>query len=66
MAGIARMRTIRETAEYFKQQDSETRVTEYCIRAKVKSGELKAVYAGCKALLDIDKTAAYFAGEANE
>lgn len=60
------MRTIRQTAEYFKEQDPETRITEYCIRAKLHSGELKCVYAGTKALLDIDKTAAYFAGELEE
>nr|WP_295680312.1 hypothetical protein [uncultured Lachnoclostridium sp.]DAE03953.1 MAG TPA: hypothetical protein [Myoviridae sp. ct2cn10] len=50
----ARMRTFRATVEYFKQEDPETPVNEYFLRRLVKQGKIPAVYAGKKALINLD------------
>lgn len=51
---LARMRTIKSVVEFFKQEDPETPVNEYMVRRLVKQGAVPVVYAGCKALINID------------
>lgn len=51
---MARMRTIRQTMEYLKEQDSDTAITEWGLRQLVKSGKLKTHRAGNKYLINLD------------
>jgi len=56
---MARMRTIKQTAEYIKDKDPETAATEWWIRLLAKSGKIKHHKAGSKYLIDIDALEEY-------
>lgn len=43
---IPRMRTIRQAADYFEQQDPETKVTYWRLRGLVLSGEIPYICSG--------------------
>ena len=51
---VPRMRTIKEVAQYFKEEDSDTAFTEYAIRKMVKTGEIASVKSGVKNLINLD------------
>lgn len=51
---MARMRTIKQTMEYLKEQDSNTAITEWGLRQLVKSRKLKTHRAGNKYLINLD------------
>ncbi len=51
---VARMRTIGETYNYIKEQDSETSITPFALRRMVLSGVIPSVRSGKKFLIDID------------
>lgn len=51
---MARMRTIKQTMEYLKEQDENTAMTEWNLRQLVKSGQLKTHRAGNKYLINLD------------
>lgn len=51
---MARMRTIKQTMKYLKEQDSETAITEWGLRQLIKSGQLRTHKAGNKNLINLD------------
>lgn len=51
---IARLRTIKQVADYFKEHDPETGVTEWALRRLVKEGEIPVVKVGVKQLINLD------------
>lgn len=55
-----RMRTIRETAAYFKRLDPDTAITECAIRRMVRNGKLPYAKAGTKYLVSLDVVSNYF------
>lgn len=61
-----RMRSIRATAEYFKQEDPETPVNEYMLRRLINQKKISVVYAGNKALINLDKLIDYLNNDVKE
>lgn len=55
-----RMRTIEETANYFKQIDPDTAITKNCLRSLVKENEIPAAMIGTKYLLSLEAVEDYF------
>lgn len=51
---IPRMRTAAKIVAEIKALDPDTSVTEYCIRQLVKDGAVPVVWAGNKALINLD------------
>lgn len=51
---IPRIRTIRETAEYFRQEDSGTYVSEAWLRKQVQLGIFPIIKSGNRCLLSLD------------
>lgn len=56
-----RMRTVRQCADFFKEQDPDTCIGEWCIRKLVNEGKITVRYSGKKALINLDKLIEYFA-----
>lgn len=50
-----RLRTVKATVEYFKQEDPETPVNEYMLRRLIKQKRISVVHAGNKVLINLDK-----------
>lgn len=51
---MCRMRSIRETAEFFKKMDPETQLTEKTIRTMVAEGSIPVFKTGKKYLINVD------------
>lgn len=51
---MCRMRSIRETAEFFREMDPDTQITEKTLRLMISEGTIPAVKTGVKYLLNID------------
>ena len=51
---MCRMRTIRDTAKWFKDHDPDTEITEYAIRQMIAEGTIPAVKTGVKFLINLD------------
>lgn len=51
---MCRMRSIRETAEYFREMDPETQITEKTLRNMIAEGTIPVVKTGVKALINLD------------
>lgn len=51
---MCRMRSIRETAQFFKDMDPETQITEETLRNLIAAGKIPFVKTGVKYLLNID------------
>ena len=62
---MCRMRSIRETAEYFREMDPETQITEKCLRNMIANGEIPIVKRGSKYLINIDLLLDIFGGSLN-
>lgn len=54
------MRSIRDTAKYFRELDPETELTEFTIRQMIKEGTIPAVKTGTKFLINLDQLLALF------
>lgn len=62
-----RMRTVKATVEYFKQEDPETPVNEYMLRRLIKQKKISVVHAGNKkVLLNLDKFIDYLNNDVRE
>lgn len=48
------MRSIKEVADYFKNMDPHTQMSEGTIRRMVSEGTIPAVKTGCKFLINLD------------
>ena len=59
MSPLPRMRTIRETALYFKETDHGTAITETMLRRLTATGELPSVRIGVNFLLNLDVVESY-------
>ncbi len=51
---MCRMRSVRDTAKWFKDHDPETEITEFTIRQMIKEGTIPAIKTGNKFLLNLD------------
>ena len=51
---MCRMRSIRETADFFKKMDPDTQLTEKTIRTMVAQGTIPVFKTGTKYLINID------------
>jgi excisionase family DNA binding protein len=60
---IARMRTIRQCYEYFKENDSESGISEYYIRMLAKQNKIPVFRTGRKQLINLDKLIEYLNGD---
>lgn len=63
---IPRMRTIKQAAEYFKQQDPETQVTFWKLRELVLDGKIPFIISGKKRTtryVNLDTLIDYFNGD---
>ena len=58
---LPRMRTIKETAAYLKQQDPDTALGETYLRNLIRRGELKCHKAGTRYLVDLSRLEEYLA-----
>jgi len=61
---LARMRTIRQCYEYFKEQDPESCISEYYLRSLVKQNKVPVFHAGRKQLVNLDKLIDYLNSDA--
>lgn len=51
---MCRMRSIRETAQFFREMDPDTQITEKTLRNMIAEGTIPAVRTGVKYLLNVD------------
>lgn len=51
---MCRMRSIRETAEFFKEMDPDTQLTEKTIHTMVAEGSIPTFKTGTKYLINVD------------
>lgn len=51
---MCRMRSIRETAKYFREMDPDTEITEYTLRQMIAEGTIPAFKTGVKYLINLD------------
>ena len=51
---MCRMRSVRETAKYFKDLDPDTEITEYTLRKMISEGTIQVVKTGGKFLINLD------------
>ena len=51
---MCRMRSVRDTAKYFRELDPETEITEHTIRKMIAEGTIPAVRTGVKYLVNLD------------
>lgn len=59
--GIPRMRTIQQCAAYFKEQDPDCCIGEWCIRQLVNQGKIPVRRTGKKFLINLDLLIKYYA-----
>ena len=52
---MCRMRSIRETAEIFREMDPETQITEKTLRIMIAEGTIPVVKTGVKFLINVDR-----------
>lgn len=54
MSNVPRIRSIKETADFFKKMDPETQLTEKTIRIMVSEGTIPVLKTGKKYLINVD------------
>ena len=59
---MCRMRSIKEVAQYFKDMDSSTQITEKTIRTMIANDSIPYVKTGVKYLLNLDLLLDMFSG----
>lgn len=59
---MCRMRSIKETAEFFREMDPETQITEKTLRIMIANGAIPAVKTGVKYLINVDLLLEMFGG----
>lgn len=62
---MCRMRSIRETAQFFKDMDPETQITQKTLRKMVSEGTIPSVKTGVKYLLNVDLLLDIFGNQAD-
>lgn len=51
---MCRMRSIRDTAKYFRENDPDTEITEFTLRKMISEGTIPAIKTGNKFLVNLD------------
>ncbi len=51
---MCRMRSIRDTAKFFRENDPDTEITESTLRKMISEGTIPAVKTGVKYLINLD------------
>lgn len=51
---MCRMRSIRDTAKYFRENDPDTEITEFTLRKMISEGTIPAIKTGNKYLINLD------------
>ena len=51
---MCRMRTIAETAKFFREMDENTQITESTLRKMISEGTIPAIKTGTKHLINLD------------
>lgn len=62
---MCRMRSIRETAEFFRKMDPDTQLTEKTIRTMVAEGTIPVFKTGTKYLINVDSLLEMFSTSVN-
>ncbi len=52
---MCKIRSIKQAADYFKELDPDTQITEYTLRKLVSSGTIPSVKSGNKNLVNLDQ-----------
>lgn len=52
---MCKIRSIRQAADYFKELDPDTQITEYTLRKLVSSGAIPSIKSGNKNLVNLDQ-----------
>ena len=63
---MCRMRTIKDTARYFREMDPDTEITENALRRMINEGTIPAVKTGVKYLVNLDTVLAIFGASPNK
>lgn len=63
---MCRMRSIRDTAKFFKEMDPNTEITEHTLRKMVDQGTIPVFKTGTKYLINVDSLLEMFSTPVNE
>jgi len=59
---MCKIRSIKQAADYFKQLDPDTQITEYTLRKLISDGTVPAIKSGNKNLVNLDQILSIFSG----
>lgn len=62
MLGVPRMRTVQQCVSYFKEQDPECCIGEWCVRKLVNEGKIPVRHSGRRILINLDTLIEYLSG----
>ena len=57
---MCKIRSIKQAAEYFRQLDPETQITEYTLRKLIADGTIPSIKTGNKNLVNLDQVLSLF------
>lgn len=57
---MCKIRSIKQAAEYFRQLDPETQITEYTLRKLIADGTIPSIKTGNKYLVNLDQVLSLF------
>ena len=57
---MCKIRSIKQSADYFKQLDPETQITEYTLRKLIADGTIPSIKTGNKHLVNLDQVLSLF------
>ena len=57
---MCKIRSIKQAADYFKQLDPETQITEYTLRKLIADGTIPSIKTGNKHLVNLDQELSLF------
>ena len=57
---MCKIRSIKQAADYFKQLDPETQITEYTLRKLIADGTIPSIKTGNKHLVNLDQVLSLF------
>ena len=57
---MCKIRSIKQAADYFKQLDPETQITEYTLRKLIADGTIPSIKTGNKNLVNLDQVLSLF------
>lgn len=57
---MCKIRSIKQAADYFKQLDPETQITEYTLRKLIADGTIPSIKSGNKHLINLEQVLSLF------